>query len=81
MRSMVEGARDQAVHCPFHRLRRSPSPALRGRMEKREARRTHRATSQVVTSSPVLGFLVSFSTTPMASSWSRMRSASEKSFA
>jgi hypothetical protein len=50
---MVEGARDQAVHCPLHRLRRSPSPATRGRMEKRTAQRAHRAGSQVVTGLPV----------------------------
>ena len=43
--------------------------------------RLHRATSQVVTSSPVFGSLASFNSMPMAASSSRMRSASLKSFA
>ena len=41
----------------------------------------HRATSQVVTSSPVFGSLASFRVTPIASSSPRMRSASAKFFA
>src|SRR6476660_9454557 len=39
---------------------------------------THRATSQVVTSSPVFGSLASFNSMPMAASSSRIRSASAK---
>src|SRR5262249_23241315 len=45
-----------------------------------EAFAGHRATSQVVTSSPVLGSFASLSSMPMAASSSRMRSASAKSF-
>ena len=41
----------------------------------------HRFISQVVTISPVLGSFASFSTTPMAVIWSRMRSLSLKSLA
>ena len=48
---------------------------------KIEAFAAHRATSQVVTSSPVSGSLASFSSMPMAASSSRMRSASSKSLA
>src|SRR6185369_8466460 len=48
------------------------------RVVERDAFARHRATSQVVTSSPVLGSFASFSVMPMASSSSRMRSASLK---
>ena len=51
------------------------------RVVEREPFAGHRATSQVVTSSPVFGSLASFSVMPMASSSSRMRSASLKFFA
>src|SRR5262245_19119290 len=54
--------------------------AERGVVERKPVT-LHRATSQVVTSSPVFGSLASFSVTPIASSSPRMRSASLKFFA